>query len=85
MALHGVRSFSVQLGELLAYTRIPGVNPGTGQVRHLNMAFDTQVVEITTVLASHSTGRGEPGDERDPEDWEKTAPIGKEIKKGVEG
>ena len=85
VAAHGVRSFSIQLGELLAYTRIPGVNPGTGQVRHMTFDYDEQTVEITTALVDHKTGRGEPGGERDPDDWEHRAPIGPEIAKGVEG
>jgi len=56
-AVHGVRSFEMQLGETLAYD-IRGVNPATGQIRHLHFNYDNQTVEVKTNLADHTGPRG---------------------------
>ena len=69
-ATHGIRSFEMQLGETLAY-EIRGVNPATGQIRHLHFNYDDQTVEVTTNLADHSGPRGNRPADQDESMWVK--------------
>ena len=57
-AVHGVRSFDVQMGDYIRYDMI-GINEDVGMVRKMRYDFDTQTIQITTYHVDHPTGRAE--------------------------
>ena len=57
-AVHGVRSFDVQMGDYIRYDMI-GINEDVGMVRKMRYDFDTQTIQITTYHVNHPTGRAE--------------------------